>query len=495
MEEESDNDASVDVEGGGGFVDGNIDHHKILEMLYLPIYADLSVQAVFSMREVQPKINSRIPVSPRTAAPEFIGDLSLGLLALEAGNTVIDYHSHTNTSSASFSNVVVETKRIRSQPQFISLKAMNPITLTVREVGGARAATGATLVSLTVAHSNVHDHPVTINNLALHPGHSREAKSSSPLYITPTSTSTCNSNGTASNNNNTHSHSHFHYYPTLTIYNTSVDPPIVTFNKSMQGGEADIIDMSRHVRWGYAPGTAPTLPITLNKHEAFSTVIKIDASDNLVSRTLITPIAVVAEIGKDRSLASTDARYTTSRVAEELSDAFRIDMSLREARYRVGAPLVVSLRVLNLSNEDRDLMLLMAKDEDKNQQRTNTNPSYFRKDSQMHLMMGMGEPQQPKQFSVNTAVVSEVNGYTFGVWGLAGDDDGTTRHNRDHELLAVDAALLLGEVKAQHSIEAELRFVPLREGTLDVPNLKLYDKLSEKWYSCVHMLKIVASAS
>jgi hypothetical protein len=90
--------------------------------------------------------------------------------------------------------------------------------------------------------------------------------------------------------------------------------------------------------------------------------------------------------------------------------------------------------------------------------------------------------------------VSEVNGYTFGVWGLAGDDDGTTRHHRDHELLAVDAALLLGEVKGQHSIEAELRFVPLREGTLDVPNLKLYDKRGGRWYNCVHTLKIVASA-
>ena len=95
----------------------------------------------------------------------------------------------------------------------------------------------------------------------------------------------------------------------------------------------------------------------------------------------------------------------------------------------------------------------------------------------------------------NTAVVSEVNGYTFGVWGLSGDDDGTTRHHRDHELLAVDAALLLGEVKGQHSIEAELRFVPLREGTLNVPNLKLYDKRGMKWYNCVHTLKIVARKS
>ena len=95
----------------------------------------------------------------------------------------------------------------------------------------------------------------------------------------------------------------------------------------------------------------------------------------------------------------------------------------------------------------------------------------------------------------NTAVVSEVNGYTFGVWGLSGDDDGTTRHHRDHELLAVDAALLLGEVKGQHSIEAELRFCPLREGTLNVPNLKLYDKRGMKWYNCVHTLKIVARQS
>jgi len=116
-------------------------------------------------------------------------------------------------------------------------------------------------------------------------------------------------------------------------------------------------------------------------------------------------------------------------------------------------------------------MLLMAKDEEKNMTLTS-----------------------PKHGSVNTAIVSEVNGYTFGVWGLSGDDDGTTRHNRDHELLAVDAALLLGEVKGQHSVDAELRFVPLREGTLDVPNLKLYDKTEGKWYNCMHLLKIVAAA-
>ena len=211
-----------------------------------------------------------------------------------------------------------------------------------------------------------------------------------------------------------------------------------------------------------------------------------------------------------------DARWTSSRVGIENSDAFRVDMSLRgghETACRVGAPLVVSLRVLNLSMDPRDLMLLMAKD---GEGRSNTglkwdsggggNKGDDRRSARRRGRSAEGHreqapllhqyPQQSKEnHSFNTAVVSEVNGYTFGVWGLSGDDDGTTRHHRDHELLAVDAALLLGEVKGQHSIEAELRFVPLREGTLDVPNLKLYDKRGMKWYNCVHTLKIVARQS
>ena len=98
------------------------------------------------------------------------------------------------------------------------------------------------------------------------------------------------------------------------------------------------------------------------------------------------------------------------------------------------------------------------------------------------------------QNTVNNAVVYEVSGYTFGCWGLSGDDDGTVRYTRDHDLLAVDAALLLGEVKGQFAVEAELRFVPLREGTLSVPNLKLYDKIEGKWYDCFHTLKIISVA-
>ena len=58
-----------------------------------------------------------------------------------------------------------------------------------------------------------------------------------------------------------------------------------------------------------------------------------------------------------------------------------------------------------------------------------------------------------KEESVNAAVVSEADGYTFGVWGISSDDDGTVRLNRDYDLLAIDAALVLGEVDGQHAMD------------------------------------------
>jgi len=357
----------------------------------------------------------------------------------------------------------------------VQVNLVKALSINVQEIGGARAASGATLVSLTISHSNEHNIPIIISNIALHAGHSRLSMD----------------------------------------YNKGR-------NRSMQGGESAVIDMSHYCTWGYAHGTAPRLPLKLDKHEAISTVLQIDAwEEHYGCRTFLSPISVTShcysdeeetEEEKQQFILSTYCKWTTARIAfsEQAVDAFRIDMSLLESKFFVGAPFVVYLQVLNLSQEDRDLMLLMAKDEEGKSTPTSylTNnissnatatttastsiPSLEDKEGSMKRY---SYSQTMQHHSVNTAVVSEVNGYTFGVWGLAGEDDGTIRHNRDHELLAVDAALLLGEVKGQHTIQAELRFVPLREGTLDVPNLKLYDKLGGRWYDCVHMLKIVASAN
>jgi hypothetical protein len=349
-------------------------------------------------------------------------------------------------------------------------------------MGGARAALGATLVSLNISHSNNHPFPVIIKSIAFYSGHSRlyqhEDDKRYSKKMSPTAS--------VAAARRTFSASTPRGDAVLSLSpSTGSNPQSLT---SMLSGSNAVIDMTRHVRWTYAQGTAPTLPITLLPYEAINTVIQIDAGEDLRSRTFLSPVAVTAVVLDNNNHFSTasvitaDAVWTTERVAVVPADALRVDLTLRDSRYKVGAPLVISIRVLNLSNEDRNLMLLMAKDERNNGDTSSSN-------------RGLGSRSSTRGYAVNTAVVSEVNGYTFGVWGLSGDDDGTTRQNRDHELLAVDAALLLGDVKGQHSVEAELRFVPLREGTLDVPNLKLYDKAHGKWYNCIHCLKIIAAAS
>ena len=150
--------------------------------------------------------------------------------------------------------------------------------------------------------------------------------------------------------------------------------------------------MSRCVCWGYAPGSALELLYTLGPYEAFLIVMKIDSSEDVRRRAFVSTISVNAKIGRHNQLqhckrrsnveeeaelmdsdtdggdegivVAADAHWTSGRVRVENSDAFCVDMSLRgnPPSWVVGAPLVVSLRVLNLSMEPRDLMLLMAKD-------------------------------------------------------------------------------------------------------------------------------------
>mmetsp|Transcript_8135 Transcript_8135/g.14161 ORF Transcript_8135/g.14161 Transcript_8135/m.14161 type:complete len:599 (-) Transcript_8135:110-1906(-) len=457
-----------------------------------------------------------------TAAKSLLGGkegmgIAAGLLGLEFGGGSLSPSvlsragggpPRSTTSPKNEMEMHYGTKILRTSPPLrIHATLIPPLQLTVREVCGARAASGSTLVEITVEHSSGwHRENVTVTGIAFHPGQSRLWGDTSLEKGGEIDDASSPGMGLSDNNNSMN----------------------VSEGKSMQGGELSVIDMSRRVRWGFAPGSAPDLPLVLGPYEAFATVIQIDAGEDVRSRAFLSPISVNAMIGgssiaiidnsnnnindsteKDgeRIMVTADARWTSSRVGVENSDAFRVDMSLRGGLVtacRVGAPLVVSLRVLNLSMEPRDLMLLMAKDgEGRNSGLQWERPVEGRR-RRIGRQGGGGNREQllhqysenavhaKENHSFNTAVVSEVNGYTFGVWGLSGDDDGTTRHHRDHELLAVDAALLLGEVKGQHSIEAELRFVPLREGTLDVPNLKLYDKRGMKWYNCVHTLKIVA---
>jgi len=454
------------------------------------------------------------PRSPRMGedkiqnGPSPDHDLQLGLQALDMGIGIVSpYSMQDGLGAASYfsKSRTYSLPDMSEKAPLLKLDILPALLVSVREVSAATSNSGVTLVSLVIYHSNVHNENVTITNIALHPGHSRlYADSSVQLGGLLVSESTVNS------------------------------------GKAMPGGET-VVNMTKSVRWGYASGTAPSLPLVLKPQEAIATVLQINANEVMLERVFVSPICVRAAVGDGPStediasahvasdtyrtksgkntsvvMVTTDARWTTAPIAVGSTDAFRISLSIREAVCKVGAQVVVSLKVFNLSSDPRDLMLIMAKDpENGNEQnqpvksRDNLNGMTFTGGNNVRSgasTLGMSgasannashhTQQTPAhvQNTVNNAVVYEVSGYTFGCWGLSGDDDGTVRYTRDHDLLAVDAALLLGEVKGQFAVEAELRFVPLREGTLSVPNLKLYDRIEGKWYDCFHTLKIISVA-
>lgn len=341
-----------------------------------------------------------------------------GLMALELGGGSRPFSGNPSE---------LHSNQTRVGPLSINVSLTYALIMSAKSVGGTSLA--STMVSLTMKHSNTHSEPVTITNIALHPAHSRQ----DALYLK---------------------------------------------DRSMPGGERSVIDMSKHVKWGYAPQTEPQLPIVLLPYEAYSVIICVEAMNDSRSQTFASPIAVTAVVGDEaessrrpNAVVTTDAQWTTGRVTVEPSDAFRVELNLRESNCCVGAPFVVSVRVCNLSEATRDLLLVMPKEGD-------------------NTKVDSKEPSIPP-------AVSQANGYTFGVWGISGDEkiSSDAKGNNEQDLIAIDSALTLGQVKAQHSINSEIRFVPLRDGSLRIPDFKIYDKTAGKWYRCNHKLSVVALSS
>ena len=80
--------------------------------------------------------------------------------------------------------------------------------------------------------------------------------------------------------------------------------------------------MSRRVRWGYAPGSAPELPYTLGPYEAFAIVMQIDSGEDVRSRAFVSPKSVNATVGRHNRLQRCERRSNVEEEAEFMdSDA------------------------------------------------------------------------------------------------------------------------------------------------------------------------------
>jgi hypothetical protein len=290
---------------------------------------------------------------------------------------------------------------------------------------------GYTFLAVVIRHSNTHTHDLTITSMALHPRATRMVPS------------------------------------------VSTSPPS-TERKEVQNATISTLDMSQSVKWGFVdPSTDPQLPLKLQRNETYSTVMFVDAISHdgdatEVGRLYCCSFSVTAALGKVQErgkhiMASTNTDWSTRRSAVEPADSFRVTVAMNEdatgvagdhVAAVVGTPLVLHVDIANLSVEARRIKLDVE---------------------------SCGGMDQWK-------VYSDSDGCKFG---LVDANVGVV----DQELVAMDSALLLGEIAGRASTRAKLRLIPLREGTLCIPNINLVDEQTGRRYVCVHRLEAVVAAS
>lgn len=398
-----------------------------------------------------------------------------GLQALTAVSGFPDqcYRSSTYTSDGGSSRHE-RVRHSRLGPVTVHVALTHALNITTESLASPNM--GQTYVAITMAHSNTHKEPVIVTKITLHSGHSRQC-SAGELCRDQQQVQNEEITGVASDD----------------------------FTKTAAQGP--VTDMSKVVRWVIAPKCDLGLPITLEPYDAYSTVLIIDATEDSCSRAFTCPMSITAVVGHstDASTASgtptssvpcsafsvvagSDVYWTTSRAAIQPADAFRVEMTLPEGEGVVGVPLTCRLDISNMSLEAQDVMVLVD---------TTASSSSSSRAATVDLNISSNKANGPvspgRKKPVKRAVVSEKAGRKFGIWGLL--DNGPSSQIRpedsDGGLLAVDVAMLLGELTANASKRAEMRFIPLRPGTLKLPNFVLIDRRRGKWYNASHNLRLV----
>ena len=102
---------------------------------------------------------------------DFSPDLTL--LGLAAIPDQMQYSNNTKSASSILSTSNDRVHETRLSPASINVKLTNAFSIAVQSVPGPKSGMGNTLVSLSIRHSKTHNLPVTITNVAVHPGHSR----------------------------------------------------------------------------------------------------------------------------------------------------------------------------------------------------------------------------------------------------------------------------------------------------------------------------------
>ena len=424
--------------------------------------ADLEIAAVL-LEQSDATATATAPTAKQDTSTTMKYSQTLdGLTLLNLGGAAARRRRLNSNNILNSNNTAV--RYTRTKPFTLQASLTNALSISVVSIPGP--VVGHTLLGLTIQHTGTHTEDICITNIALHPSHSRE----------------CNGG------------------------NRGVVP-------AAAAAAAGVVkDTSKLVQWGYARQSDPDLPLTLQCHEAFSTILAVDATQDSKCRKFTCPVSVTAVLGFQQTVDTTaidkdekkknsqqqqqqrhryqviavaEAEWETSKPAIEPTDGFRVDLTLgddgsteadKSHTCKVGAPLTVQVQVRNLSTQPRDVMILI--------------PSGNRN----KIIDGDDYPNNSDGSGSGDALqvyIAEKDGYKLGIKGVDHHRSLTTVNSGDdsQDLISVDVAYLLGVLQAQSTAKASLRFIPLREGFVKIPNLQLVDKKTGKRYACLHKLR------
>lgn len=343
----------------------------------------------------------------------------------------------------------------------IYVTVTHAVSMQVRNLHGPFP--GKTLLAVTIRHSNTHANDLTVSSISLHPRLTRSVSMAiDPKVANSSSESIQRANQTS----------------TSLVGQTFV-------------GEMEV-DMSHSVYWGFVdPLTDLHLPLTLKPKESYATVLIVDAIADegiMWSQCYACPLSITVLLGSAGSLnglfpcrplrieAISEALWSTRYSSKVPTDSLRVDLTLHTdmtldvgagdsfteglggnfSAAIVGEPLAVYLVVFNLSPVARKLMLLVD----------------------------TGRDDKSSQWAIS----SDYEGYKLEVRG-------PDSANVQRDLLIMDEELQIGELQGLTSKNVKVRMIPLRQGTLNIPNFKLVDNRTGRRYYCIHRLKLSATAA
>jgi hypothetical protein len=348
----------------------------------------------------------------------------------------------------------------RLPPILVQVTVTQALYLQVRSIPGPNP--GCTFLAVTIRHSNTHAHNLTITNMAVHPRATRLLPATQQSRLLE---ATASAEGMTS-----------------TIAVPRQYSPVAS----------TVTDMSHSVKWGFLDAsTSPQLPLTLPPNGAHSTVLTMDAVSNVddaaeASRRYCCELSVMATLDGNRNktsvlygrslqlFATAGVNWTTRPVAMEPANALRLNLSLNPYDGTnstctsekpstespviaiVGKPFTVDLDITNLSDQS----------------------------CQLELVVETKHVDDKDRWEVS----SDCEGLQFGI----GSPEVGLIHQ---ELLAMDTSIFIEELHAHASTKAMFRIMPLRQGTLTIPNFQLLDRRAGKRYHCDHRLQVVVAAN